>query len=97
MQSSKSSHAVNLKSYKEFKMAKKKAHGGSRKGAGRKPSNPEGATKTIAASVPESLVERLDEFAENKGWNRSKAITEAIRKLIGRSTKSGKKGNRTQT
>ena len=61
---------------------KKKSHGGSREGAGRRPKNPEGATKTVAASVPESLIERLDEYAESKGWNRSKAITEAIRKLL---------------
>ena len=65
-------------------MAKKKAHGGARKGAGRKPTNPEGSTKTIAASVPEPLVERLDAFAEKKGWNRSQAITQAIRKLLSR-------------
>ena len=63
---------------------KKKPHGGSREGAGRKPKNPEGATKTIAASVPEALIERLDKHAELKGWNRSKAITEAIRRLLGK-------------
>ena len=68
-------------------MGKKKTHGGSRKGAGRKLANPEGATKTIAASVPEALVEQLDDFAEKKGWNRSQAITQAIRKLVGRSAK----------
>lgn len=62
----------------------KRTHGGTREGAGRKPVNKEGATKTIAASVPESLIERLDEYAESKGWNRSKTITEAIRKLLGR-------------
>ena len=66
-------------------MAKKnKSHGGFREGAGRKPKNPEGATKTIAASVPESLVERLDEYAQSKGWNRSQTITAAIRKLLGK-------------
>lgn len=61
-----------------------KSHGGSRDGAGRKPANAEGATKIIAASVPESLVERLDRYAEKKGWNRSKAITDAIRKMLAR-------------
>ena len=63
-------------------MAKQSQHGGKRKGAGRKPVNPEGHTVTIAASVPEKLAERLDNFAAAHGWNRSKAITEAIRKLL---------------
>jgi hypothetical protein len=65
-------------------MAKKKTatHGGSREGAGRKPSHPEGATVVIAATIPEALKTRLDEFAEAKGWNRSQAITEAIRRLV---------------
>ena len=63
-------------------MAKKSQHGGKRKGAGRKPVNPEGRTVTVAASVPERLAEKLDDFAADHGWNRSKAITEAIRKLL---------------
>ena len=65
-------------------MAKKVAHGGKRKGAGRKPANPEGSTVVLAASVPESLVTGLDELAESKGWNRSRAVTEAIRGLLKR-------------
>jgi hypothetical protein len=41
-------------------MAKKKAqHGGKREGAGRKP-GPDGPAVTMAVSVPESLLERLD-------------------------------------
>ena len=63
-------------------MAAKKKHGGKRKGAGRKPSNPEGKTAVIAASVPGELVEQLDDLATQRGWNRSKAITEAIRGLL---------------
>jgi len=63
-------------------MAKKKPHGGSRPGAGRKPSNPEGRTVTVAVTIPETLVERLDAYAERKGWNRSAAVTEAIRGLL---------------
>ena len=64
-------------------MAKKKAkRGGKREGAGRKVANPEGPTTVVAASVPESLVERLDALAEKRGWNRSQAITEAIRGLL---------------
>lgn len=64
-------------------MAKKKAqHGGARKGAGRPSSNPEGKTIVVAASVPETLVERLDAHAKREGWNRSQAVTEAIRGLV---------------
>ncbi|MEX2167946.1 MAG: ribbon-helix-helix domain-containing protein [Pirellulales bacterium] len=65
-------------------MAKKKQHGGKREGAGRRPSNPEGRTIAIAATIPETLVARLDELAKNEGWSRSEAITAAIRKLLGR-------------
>lgn len=67
-------------------MAKKKKHGGSRKGAGRKVSK-DGPSKTVAASVPESLLNELEDYAEERGWNRSQAITEAIRCLIGKSSK----------
>ena len=65
-------------------MAKKKQHGGKRAGAGRKADNPEGATMNVGATVPKALIERLDELAVEKGWNRSQAITEAIRKLLAR-------------
>ena len=68
-------------------MAKKTQHGGKRIGAGRKPVHPEGRTVTVAATVPEGLVERLDLFAERREWNRSKAITEAIRGLLATSEK----------
>jgi hypothetical protein len=64
-------------------MAKKKAqHGGKRKGAGRKVANPEGPTMMVAVSVPETLVERLDALAAERQWNRSRAVTEAIRGLL---------------
>ena len=63
-------------------MAAKKSHGGRRKGAGRPPAHPEGRTAVIAASVPGELVEQLDSLAKERGWNRSKAITEAIRGLL---------------
>jgi hypothetical protein len=62
-------------------MDEKKPHGGARKGAGRKPSA-DGPTIVVAASIPETLVERLDELAAEKGWNRSKAVTEAVRRLV---------------
>ena len=65
-------------------MAKKKQHGGKRPGAGRKPANPEGATVTLAVSVPGSLVEGLDALVQERGWNRSQAVTEAIRGLLKR-------------
>ena len=60
-----------------------KTHGGKRPGAGRKP-HPEGATMVIAVSVPGVLVERLDSLAVEKSWNRSEAVTEAIRRLLKR-------------
>lgn len=64
-------------------MAKrKKQHGGRRAGSGRPIANPEGRTVIVAASVPGELAERLDAYAAKIGWNRSKAITEAIRGLL---------------
>lgn len=68
-------------------MAKKAKHGGRRPGAGRKLANPEGATITVAASVPKTLVDALDSFAMSEGWNRSRAVTEAIRLLLKRKAK----------
>jgi hypothetical protein len=68
----------------DWGMAKKLAHGGKRDGAGRPPANPEGKTITLAASVPEALAADLDAYAEAQGWSRSRAVTEAIRKLLGR-------------
>ncbi len=62
-------------------MAKKKHHGGKRKGAGR-PVSPEGAAVVVVASVPSSLVERMDELASKQGWSRSEAVTNAIRGLV---------------
>jgi hypothetical protein len=72
-----------MKIYNYFKVTKmtEKQHGGSRPGAGRKP-GPEGRTTTLAVSVPESLIAQLDEFAGQRSWNRSKAVTEAIRRLV---------------
>jgi metal-responsive CopG/Arc/MetJ family transcriptional regulator len=64
-------------------MAKKTQHGGARKGAGR-PANPEGKAVTVVVSVPESLVTGLDAVADAEGWNRSRAVTEAIRGLVKR-------------
>lgn len=64
-------------------MAKKRTHGGKRAGAGRPLANPdEGKAVVIAASVPGELVELLDRIAKQMGWNRSQAITEAIRGLL---------------
>ena len=65
-------------------MAKKKAaHGGARPGAGRKPGE-EGRAVTVAVSVPDGLLQRLDALAESEGWGRSKAVVEAIRGLLSR-------------
>ena len=64
---------------------KQAKHGGARVGAGRKTLvHPEGRTVVIGASVPGSLVDRLDRLAETRGWSRSQAVTEAIRRLVRR-------------
>lgn len=41
-------------------------------------------TITVGAKVPAVLLERLDAVANKRGWNRSEAITEAIRWLLKR-------------
>lgn len=61
-----------------------KTHGGRRPGAGRKPAAPEGATVLVTVSVPGGLMENLDAMAGQKGWNRSEAVSEAIRRLVKR-------------
>lgn len=67
------------------KMAKKKPqHGGRRDGAGRRQTNPEGPAAVVNASIPSGLVERMDAVATQKGWTRSRAITEAVRLLLKR-------------
>jgi hypothetical protein len=63
-------------------MAKKKLRGGKREGAGRKPSSPDGPTILVAVTVPEVLMDKLDVLAYKNAWNRSKAVTEAIRGLV---------------
>lgn len=67
-------------------MAKKKKTtlGGSRPGAGRNIVHPEGKTIPLVASVPEALVERMMAIADHKQWNRSQAVTEAVRLLLKR-------------
>jgi len=62
----------------------KSQHGGKRAGAGRKPVDPEIRTTTIAVSLPTGLVESLDAVAEQKGWNRSRAVREAVQALVKR-------------
>lgn len=65
-------------------MPKKKASqvGGAREGAGRKVAHPEGPTIPLVASVPSVLVDRLMAVAAAKQWNRSEAVTEAVRLLL---------------
>lgn len=65
----------------------KKQHGGKRPGAGRKP-GADGPTMMVAVTVPESLVAALDERADREGWNRSRAVTEAIRGLLKRKSRA---------
>jgi hypothetical protein len=59
-----------------------KQHGGKRVGAGRKVASPEGKTIPVTAAVPEGLIASLDELAGQRGWNRSEAVTEAVRRLV---------------
>jgi len=59
-----------------------KQHGGKRDGAGRPSANPEGRTEMITVRIPETLVAQLGELACKEGWNRSQAITEAVRRLV---------------
>jgi hypothetical protein len=73
---------ISYNCLKDDKMPKKKTHGGKRKGSGRKPTNPEGRTMLVAVTVPIALVEQLDGRATKEGWNRSEAVTEAIRVLL---------------
>ena len=77
---------VNVIEYifsRKMEMAKKKSSvGGKRDGAGRKIAHPEGATIPLVASVPAVLVDRLMAVAALKEWNRSEAVTEAVRLLL---------------
>ena len=63
-------------------MAKKLAHGGKRKGAGRPPK--EHKAVTIAVSVPDDVAASLETYREAKGWSRSMAVTEALRSMLKR-------------
>lgn len=57
--------------------------GGAREGAGRKRLYGEKiATTTVAAAVPVPLLVRLDKWAAAHGLTRSRAVTEAIRRLV---------------
>jgi hypothetical protein len=62
----------------------KKQHGGKRPGAGRKPISTTEDTVLIAVAMPTGLVERLDAVAEQRGWNRSEAVREAVQALVKR-------------
>lgn len=64
-------------------MAKKKQVGGKREGAGRKP-GPDGPTQLVAVTVPKKFVKDLDRLCKAREWNRSQAVTEAIRGLLAR-------------
>jgi hypothetical protein len=67
----------------DYKMAKKKKQwGGKRPGAGRPTSNTEGPTVLVAVTVPETLIDRLEGIAKASGWNKSEAVTQAIRAFI---------------
>ncbi len=72
-------------------MAKKKPTvGGKREGAGRKVESPDGPTVLVAVTVPSGLMDKLNALAEQKGWNRSQAVTHAIRGFVGSPKRSAK-------
>lgn len=71
----------------------KKQHGGRRAGAGRKQAHMEGPAVVVTASVPSGLVERMNVVAEQQGWNRSEAVTEAIRGLLKRQERRAGESN----
>lgn len=56
--------------------------GGRRTGAGRKVANPEGPVESVGVSIPAALMAELDAVATERGWTRSQAVTEAIRRLV---------------
>ncbi len=77
------------RSAKSASAAKKAAWGGRRAGAGRPPANPEGEGVIVAVSIPVALVTKLDALATARDWNRSQAVTEAIRRLVKSAARRG--------
>lgn len=65
-------------------MKEKKSHGGKRAGAGRKEKEADKKAAAITVTVPPDLLALLDELREREGWNRSQAVTEALRVLLGK-------------
>ena len=65
------------------KTTRKQGPGGKREGAGRPPAHPEGYTTFCGVTIPAALLVRLDVWATNHSLNRSEAVTEAIRRLVG--------------
>lgn len=63
------------------KPVKSSGRGGAREGAGRK-SSELGKSVPVSAAIPESLVAKLDRLQLKKGWNRSQAMTEAVKRLV---------------
>jgi hypothetical protein len=53
-----------------------------KKGPGRRPLSKNQKMVTIAARVPPADAAKLKRWADQKGVNRSKAIAEAIRRLV---------------
>jgi hypothetical protein len=67
----------------------KKQHGGKRDGAGR-PVGPEGPKVAVTGTIPESLAQSLDAYAAEQQITRSEALTQAVRKLVGKRKASAK-------
>jgi hypothetical protein len=63
-------------------MATVNQHGGTHPEPRGRLTDREGPAVPLTASVPALLVAQLDILCEQKGWNRSEAITQAIRALL---------------
>lgn len=64
-------------------MAKKKApvRGGAREGSGRPVQSEDGKTVTISATIPEGILESVDNYCKTHGITRSAATVQAYRML----------------
>ena len=65
--------------------------GGARPGSGRPPMHPEGKTTRIGITIPQPLLDKLDDWRESRDMNLSQAITEAMRQFLKRRRKPSRK------
>jgi len=56
----------------------KTQRGGKRAGSGRKPLDPKADAVRVVTDLPQSVVKRLDAYAEKLEWTRARAVREAV-------------------